>query len=85
MKEVTTVGLDIAKHVFQFHGVDRNGNVVVRRKLRRAEVVSFFDQLPPCLVGTEACATAHHWARVLTNLGHEVRSMPASYGKIGGF
>lgn len=65
MKEVTTVGLDIAKHVFQVHGVDQDGNAVLRRKLRRTEVVSFFNQLSPCLIGIEACATAHHWARVL--------------------
>lgn len=81
MKEVITVGLDIAKHVFQVHGVDQDGNAVLRRKLRRAEVVSFFDELSPCLIGIEACATAHHWARVLMNLGHEVRLMPASYVK----
>lgn len=81
MKEVITVGLDIAKHVFQVHGVDQDGNAVLKRKLRRVEVVSFFDQLSPCLVGIEACATAHHWARVLINLGHEVRLMPASYVK----
>lgn len=73
MKEVTTVGLDIAKHVFQVHGVDQDGNSVLRRKLRRTEVVNFFNQLSPCLIGIETCATAHHWARVLINLGHEVR------------
>ncbi len=76
MKEVITVGLDIAKHVFQGHGVDQKGDTVLRRKLRRSEIISFFDHLPPCLIGVEACATAHHWARVLINLGHEVRLMP---------
>ncbi len=81
MKEVITVGLDIAKHVFQVHGVDQKGDTVLRRKLRRSEIISFFDHLPPCLIGVEACATAHHWARVLINLGHEVRLMPASYVK----
>lgn len=81
MKEVIIVGLDIAKHVFQVHGVDHEGSTVLRRKLRQSEVVSFFDQLSPCLIGIEACATAHHWARVLINLGHEVRLMPASYVK----
>ncbi len=81
MKEVITVGLDIAKHFFQVHGVDQKGDTVLRRKLRRSEIISFFDHLPPCLIGVEACATAHHWARVLINLGHEVRLMPASYVK----
>ena len=61
--QVTTIGLDLAKHVFQLHGVDRAGTVVLRRRLRRAEVVRFFSSLPPCLVGMEACSTAHHWGR----------------------
>lgn len=81
MEKVSTVGLDIAKHVFQIHGVDASGLVVLRRKLRRDDVADFFRVLPPCLIGIEACATAHHWARVLTALGHEVRLMPASYVK----
>lgn len=81
MEKVSTVGLDIAKHVFQIHGVDALGVVVLRRKLRRDDVAGFFRVLPPCLIGIEACATAHHWARVLTALGHEVRLMPASYVK----
>ncbi|MBZ9772211.1 IS110 family transposase [Mesorhizobium sp. CO1-1-8] len=81
MKKVSTIGLDIAKHVFQVHGVDAEGAVVIRRKLRRDDIVSFFKRLPPCLVGIEACASGHHWARVLVRLGHEVRLMPASYVK----
>jgi transposase len=81
MEKVSTVGLDIAKHVFQIHGVDALGAVIVRRKLRRDDVAGFSKALPPCLIGIEACATGHHWARVLTALGHEVRLMPASYVK----
>lgn len=81
MEKITTVGLDIAKHVFQVHGVDDDGAANVRRKLRRDDVVDFFKALPPCLIGIEACATGHHWARVLMALGHEVRLMPASYVK----
>lgn len=63
MEEITTIGLDIAKHVFQVHGVDHAGVAVLARKLRRSEMLSFFSQLPPCLIGIEACATSHHWAR----------------------
>jgi len=81
MKEVITIGVDIAKNVFQVHGVDAQGVVVVRRKLRRSEVSEFFERLPRCLIGIEACATAHHWARHLMALGHEVRLMPAAYVK----
>jgi len=81
MEQVSTIGLDIAKHVFQVHGVDVLGAVVVRRKLRRDEIAAFFGALSPCLIGIEACATGHHWARVLQALGHEVRLMPASYVK----
>ncbi len=81
MERIITIGLDIAKQVFQVHGVDGVGAVVVRRKLRRDDVVGFFKALPPCLIGVEACATGHHWARVLMALGHEVRLMPASYVK----
>jgi len=69
--------LDIAKHVFQVHGVDATEKVVVRKQLRRSQVIAFFASLPPCLIGMEACATAHYWARELTKLGHEVRLMPA--------
>jgi len=79
--EVTTVGLDLAKHVFQVHGVDASGSVVLKRRLRRAQVHAFFAGLKPCLVGMEACATAHFWARQLRELGHEVRLMPAQYVK----
>lgn len=79
--EITTVGVDLAKHVFQVHGVDAAGNVVLRRRLRRAQVQAFFAGLKPCLVGMEACATAHFWARQLRGLGHEVRLMPAQYVK----
>ena len=67
--QITTIGLDIAKHWFQVHGVDTSGQVVVRRKLRRSEVLAFFQSLLPCLIGMEACATAHHWARELVALG----------------
>ena len=74
---ITTIGLDIAKNVFQVHGIDAAENVVVRKQLRRSQVLKFFALLPPCLVGMEACATAHYWARELTKLGHEVRLMPA--------
>jgi transposase len=81
MGEVVTVGLDIAKSVFQVHGVDGAGEVAVRRQLRRAQVLAFFAKLPPCLIGIEACATAHHWARELAALGHQVRLMPPSYVK----
>jgi transposase len=76
-----TIGIDLAKSVFQVHGVDTNGAVVIRKKLRRAEVLKFFEALTPCLVGMEACATAHFWARELSTLGHEVRLMPPSYVK----
>lgn len=81
MSEVITIGLDLAKNVFQVHGVDGAGNVVVRRQLRRSQVLPFFRKLEPCLVGMEACATAHHWARELSALGHEVRLMPPHYVK----
>lgn len=79
--EVTTIGLDIAKRVFQAHGVDAAGRAVLRRKLGRSEVLDFFRALPPCLVGIEACGTAHHWAREVRALGHEVRLIPAAYVK----
>jgi len=75
------IGLDLAKHVFQIHGTGQNGEVVLRKKLRRSEMIEFFRQLPSSLVGVEACGTSHHWRRVLTDLGHEVRLMPASYVK----
>src|SRR5262245_47447924 len=75
--QITTIGLDIAKNVFQVHGLDRDEKVVVRKQLRRSQVLRFFEGLPPCLVGLEACATSHYWARELAKLGHEVRLMPA--------
>jgi transposase len=77
----TTIGLDIAKHAFQVHGVDASGAIVIRQKLRRAEVLSFFETLAPALVGIEACPTSHHWARELRALGHDVRLMPPAYVK----
>lgn len=79
--QITTIGLDLAKHVFQVHGVDATGAVGVRKALRRAQVLSFFAKLPPCLVGIEACGTSHYWARELIRLGHEVRLMPPAYVK----
>jgi transposase len=79
MQTVTTIGLNIAKSVFQIHGVDATGNVIVRRKLKRRYVLSFFQKLPPCLVGIEACASSHHWSRELQALGHAVRLMPPAY------
>src|SRR5258706_3098719 len=75
--QITTIGLDIAKNVFQVHGIDAAEKVVVRKQLRRGQVMAFFEALAPCLIGIEACATSHHWARELTKLGHEVRLMPA--------
>src|ERR1700690_1515900 len=75
--QITTVGLDIAKNVFQVHGIDAAEKVVLRKQLRRSRVIAFFAALPPCLIGMEACATAHCWARELTKLGHQVRLMPA--------
>ncbi len=75
---IVTIGLDLAKHVFQVHGVDETGRVVIRKQLRRAAVEEFFAALPPCLIGMEACATAHHWARRLIDLGHQVRLIPPS-------
>jgi len=81
MQTTTTVGLDIAKSVFQVHGIDADGNVVFRRQLKRRYVLMFFQKLPPCLVGIEACASSHYWARELKALGHIVRLMPPSYVK----
>jgi transposase len=79
--QITTIGLDLAKSWFQVHGVDANGQIAVRRKLKRSDVITFFKSLPACLVGIEACATAHHWARELIALGHEVKLMPPAYVK----
>ena len=81
MQTVTTIGLDIAKSVFQVHGADAAGQVVIRRQLKRRYVLAFFQKLPPCLVGIEACASSHHWSRELQALGHTVRLMPPAYVK----
>ena len=81
MQKVSTIGLDIAKSVFQVHGVDDDGNVVVCKRLSRGKVLAFFAELPPCLIGIEACPTAHHWSRELTELGHTIGMMPAVYVK----
>jgi transposase len=81
MSEVTTIGLDLAKNVFQAHGVDAAGAVVVRRSLRRGQVLGYFAKLAPCLVGMEACATAHYWAREISRLGHRVRLIAPAYAK----
>jgi transposase len=79
--EITTVGIDLAKSIFQVHAVDAAGHVVVRKALRRAQVTPFFVKLPRYLVGMEACGTAHHWARELMRLGHDVRLVPPAYVK----
>jgi transposase len=81
MQTVTTIGLDIAKSVFQVHGIDAEGKVLIRRQLKRRYVLAFFQKLPQCLVGIEACATSHHWSRQLRALGHNVRLMPPAYVK----
>ncbi len=81
MQTITTIGLDIAKSVFQVHGVDAQGQVVLRRQLKRRYVLAFFQRLAPCLVGIEACASSHHWSRELKALGHTVRLMPPAYVK----
>ena len=81
MTEIATVGLDLAKHVFQVHATAMDGSVVLKKRLRRGQLHAFFAALKPCLVGMEACATAHFWARQLRGLGHEVRLMPAQYVK----
>ena len=81
MMRVTTIGLDIAKTVFQVHGVDAGGEVVIRQRLARRRVLAFFEKLAPCLVGIEACSTSHYWARELIARGHGVRLLPAQYVK----
>ena len=78
---VATIGLDLAKHVFQVHAIDAAGQIITTRALRRKDVLAFFERLPSCLIGIEACGSAHHWARQLTKLGHDVRLMPPSYVK----
>src|SRR5476649_2336941 len=81
MQTITTIGLDIAKSVFQVHAVDGEGKIIVRRQLKRRYVLVFFQKLPPCLIGIEACASSHHWSRELQALGHTVRLMPPAYVK----
>ena len=78
---ITTLGIDLAKNVFQVHGVDEHGDIILRKQLRRNKVLAFFTDLPPCLAGMEACGSAHHWARELMHLGHDVRLMPPHYVK----
>src|SRR6266487_1624987 len=78
---ISTIGIDLAKNVFQVHGVDAAEKLVLKKQLRRSQVLEFFSKLSPCLVGLEACATSHQWARELKKLGHDVRLMPASYVK----
>jgi len=79
--QVSTIGVDLAKNVFQIHGTDSHGKVVVTRQPRRRQVIEFFGKIPSCLVGMEACGTAHHWARELAKLDHTVKLMPPSYVK----
>ncbi|MER8811229.1 hypothetical protein NKH65_31090 [Mesorhizobium australicum] len=81
MSELATVGIDLAKSVFQIHGVDGNGRVLVRRQLRRSQLLVFFQKRPRCLIGMEACAGSHDWGRRLLEMGHDVRLMPPSYVK----
>ncbi len=81
MVAIATIGLDLAKSVFQVHAVDAAGNVVARRAIRRSQLLDFFERTPPCLVGMEACASAHYWTREISKFGHQVRIMPASYVK----
>ena len=81
MMTITTIGLDLAKSVFQAHGVDENGATVLVKKLHRKQMLPFFSKLPPCRIGVEACGTAHYWARTLFAMGHEVRLIPPSYVK----
>jgi len=78
---VKTVGLDLAKDVFQVHGISETGRKIFNKKIKRAKLLDFFEALPPCVVGMEACGSAHHWGRQLSKLGHDVRSMPAAYVK----
>jgi transposase len=79
--KITTVGIDLAKNVFQVHGIDERGNAVLRKQLRRAQVAVFFGNLPPCLIGMEACASAHYWGRTLERYGHTVRLMASQFVK----
>ena len=79
--KITTVGIDLAKNVFQVHGIDERGKAVLRKQLRRAQVAVFFGNMPPCVIGMEACASAHHWARTLQRFGHTVRLIAAQFVK----
>jgi transposase len=79
--EITTIGLDLAKNVFQVHAINSASNVVLKKTLRRSQMRSFFERLDPCLVGIEACGTSHYWAREIIKLGHDVRLMPPAYVK----
>jgi transposase len=81
MSEIITVGLDLAKNVFQVHGADSAGRAILRKKLRRGQVLEFFDQLPICVVAMEACGGAHYWGREIRKLGHQVRLIPPAYVK----
>src|SRR3954453_13499693 len=81
MSEITVIGLDLAKRVFQVHGADKDGRPVLRKRLRRSQVLDFFAKLSPCLIGLEACAGTHYWGRELQALGHEVRLIPPQYVK----
>ena len=81
MQQITTIGLDLAKQVFQVHGAEADGSPVVSRKLRRGDVLAFLKKLSPCLVGMEACGGAHYWAREIAKFGHDVRLVPPSYVK----
>ena len=81
MKQINTIGLDLAKQIFQVHGADADGSPVFNRRLRRSEVLHFFSKQPACLVGIEACGSAHYWAREIEALGHEVRLIPPTYVK----
>ena len=81
METITTVGLDLAKSIFQVHAISESGKPLVRRTLRRSQVLDFFGKLPPCIVGMEACGSSHHWAREISALGHDVRLMPPVYVK----
>ena len=78
---VKTIGLDLAKDVFQVHGISENGRVIFNKAIKRAKLLAFFEALPPCRVGMEACGSSHHWGRMLRQLGHDVRLMPANYVK----
>jgi transposase len=81
MNQFTTVGIDLAKNIFQVHAVDAAGRVVLQKAFRRPQLLAFFQKAPPCLIGLEACSSAHHWGRMLTQLGHEVRLIPPAYVK----